>query len=131
MYNNIATWYTEGVGNKRQCVMGEARGPAVILQGSKGYNQLKAAQRRLDNNDQIMSFRIGNVPMIVYNTSQNVVVSVFADNKDMALEMYSRDPWQIVGLVDKIGLSSEELVLMLTNPERFDKRLDAEFKLGY
>ena len=123
MKNNIATWYTKGIQRKRRCCIGKAECDSIVLEGDTGYNRLKAAIRRIGSEDNIAGFQIGNVPVYVYHTPEEVTVIAFYDKKDCAVEMYSREPWRITTLAERISLPKDELELMMLHPDRFDKKI--------
>ena len=48
--------------------------------------------------------------------------------KNMALEMFSRDPRRLIATAKRIGLPTDQLELMLQYPDRFEKRKDISIK---
>lgn len=118
----MATFYSDGITQRRNCYMGKAMMESIVLKGERGYNILKSAIRRIDQNDQIAGLNFGGIPILIYHTNEETTITAFYDQRNAAIEISARNPSRIIASASKIGLPIDELTLMLSNPERFDSR---------
>ena len=129
MNNNMAGWYTKGVPNKGKCYIGYAEDDGIVLNGIGSYIMIKNAGLTLEKSgEQIIGFLINSIPILIYHSAEEVTAKVYGDTKNMALEMFSRDPRRLIATAKRIGLPTDQLELMLEHPERFEKRKDISIK---
>lgn len=125
MNNNMAGWYTKGIPNKGKCYMGYAEDYGIVLDGIGSHTIIKNAGLALEKNgEQVAGFSINGIPVLIYHSAEEVSIKVYGDTKNMALEMFSRDPKRLVATAKRIGLPTDGLELMLEHPEKFEKRKD-------